>query len=431
MPGADRRNTERAATASRLLLGVALALWAVQPAGALVVHGPNDTTVNPAEYPGWENGDPGWNNHTSSGQDYVYLGDSWVLQALHTGVPTLAHFGGQSFTPIPGQSFVVPNPPGRGLSATTDLRLFRINGDPGLPPLTIASQPVPVGAEVVMIAQGQPRQDEMTHWQVDTSDDENWIWTEVATGGNFHGYKSFSGTREKRWGTNRIAHANTVLSGSQPNVTGVVALGTESNPRHIVSLFTKFDETGGTAFEAQAVTGDSGGSVFYQRDGQWELIGIMNAVLLYDNQSKSRAIFGNATSFADLATYHDAITSIMETNAAYSILGDINLDGQVTGDGTGPPELDDVSAFVQGWMYDNGRGVGDITSWQKGDLNRDGKVDVDDFLLLRQALNGAMSAGAVAALLPGISFVPEPSSAVLFFLGAWWIALAQRRRHPR
>src|ERR1700752_1457072 len=43
-----------------------------------------DTSVNPVSFPGWTQGDPGFNNF-SLGSGYVYLGDGWVLSARHVG----------------------------------------------------------------------------------------------------------------------------------------------------------------------------------------------------------------------------------------------------------------------------------------------------------------------------------------------------------
>ena len=78
----------------------------------------------------------------------------------------------------------------------------------------------------------------------------------------------------------------------------------------------------------------------------------------------------------------------MKTCGSYSIIGDVNLDGSVTGDGTGATIADDVSAFVAGWGNDNLAGLGDYDSWTKGDLNLDGVTNVEDFVMLRGALNG-------------------------------------------
>ena len=43
-------------------------------------------------------------------------------------------------------------------------------------------------------------------------------------------------------------------------------------------------------------------------------------------------------------------------------------------------------AFVNGWGYNNGTGIGDTQSWTHGDLSRDGKTDYADFIIMRKAL---------------------------------------------
>jgi hypothetical protein len=113
--------------------------------------------------------------------------------------------------------------------------------------------------------------------------------------------------------------------------------------------------------------------------------------------------------------------------ADYSIMGDVNLDGVVTGNGTGPAAFDDVTAFVAGWNYNNGTGQGTVTSWKHGDLNRDGRTDVADFLKLRSGLNAPISSAVVATLF-GSANVPEPSTAMLTLLAASLIAGKRRVR---
>ena len=86
--------------------------------------------------------------------------------------------------------------------------------------------------------------------------------------------------------------------------------------------------------EAQVVSGDSGSSVFYKRNGLWELIGIVNAQYsTYADQSTLNAVYGNYTTFADMSYYRSEIMSIMNApeNPNYSVMGDVNLDGDVTG----------------------------------------------------------------------------------------------------
>ncbi|MBN1855010.1 MAG: discoidin domain-containing protein [Pirellulales bacterium] len=108
--------------------------------------------------------------------------------------------------------------------------------------------------------------------------------------------------------------------------------------------------------------------------------------------------------------------------------GDITGDGNVSGDGMGSPETDDVAAFVLHWRAENlvnNIPVGDLASRGMGDFNYDGVVNYADWYILR-ANHPSGSALNLGALLAGAG-VPEPSSVVLLFLGlgAAWIV---RRR---
>ena len=219
-------------------------------------------------------------------------------------------------------------------------------------------------------------------------------------------------------------------------------LTTAVGTHDIISAFTIFDSQNqpGTSsppfgvgnLEAQAIAGDSGAAVFYKRGGQWELAGIVNAVFTFPDQPFA-AVYGNSTMMTNLSYYNQdylhSIKDIIESHPDYSIIGDVNLDGIVSGDGTGAASVDDVSAFVTGWQYNNGLGQGTITSWKNGDMNRDGKTDVTDFLRLHGALNGQISPSAMAALFGG-SAVPEPSALLLAVLacGAAFFSAARRHR---
>ncbi len=321
-----------------------------------------------------------------------------------------ATFSTGTYTPITGQ-IVIHNPPpsmagGISLTTETDLELFRISGNPGVPAVTIASQSPPSsgsnGSQVVFVGHGPSRLASVTNWQVNTSNPDNWVWTEVPTGGNYHGYKT-TGPRVKRWGTNRLANPSSatyqsVFSNILNSTTGVLTIKSGSVSRDVISMLTSFDEpgtNGALPFETQAVAGDSGSSVFYKNGNQWQLAGIVNTVLTYNNQSTSYGVYTDATTFTDLSYYNQpyqgSICDVMKTCGNYSTVGDVNLDGIVSGDGTGSAQTDDVTAFVAGWNYDNGAGAGDYLSWTHGDMNRDGRTDVYDFLLLRSILNGPIS----------------------------------------
>jgi hypothetical protein len=215
----------------------------------------------------------------------------------------------------------------------------------------------------------------------------------------------------------------------------------DGSGRRTVTLVTQFNTsaTGGLTNEAQAVDKDSGSAVFRQRtSGQWELIGIVSFAYtdLPDSntspphQPPLAAAYGNLTGFADLSFYRNEIYNIINSHSNYSIAGDFDLDGQFQTDLN-----DDIAAFVAGWGFDNGLGVGNVTSWAKGDLSgpsglRDGKTDVFDFIAFRDVINSPAAAASLAGQLGiiGGSLIPEPSSAVLAAFTAAWLSFFRRRR---
>jgi hypothetical protein len=412
---------------------------------------------------------PGWNNFSTLGS-YVYLGDGWVLSARHVGYNPASAMqfqtpsGPVTFHRIPGSyyqdygfawtdghHYAVSNPATiqteggstLTLSPYTDLQLFRINGDPGLPALKIASVELPqsftpaTAPQLLAISAGTGRAAAETHWSV-TGSSPNFTWTETTDPGDHQGYGS-NGVGGRRWGTNRAAdpsNSSNLFSGIISNTVGVLPLptGVGATARDIISLMTLYDKSGQTGMtneEFQAITGDSGGAVFYKRGAQWELAGIMNAQITFEDQPPGTAVYGNATTMSALSYYNqnytNSIKDIIESHADYSISGDVNLDGIVSGNGAGSATADDVAAFIAGWGYDNGTSTGSITSWKNGDLNRDGKTDVVDFLRLRSALNAPVSAAVLSALF-GSTSVPEPSAFALAIAGASLVGLSRRRR---
>jgi hypothetical protein len=410
----------------RLLIAVALALVVfagVTPfAAAMVVTTTTlDTTQPPAD-------DPGWNYVTvgATTRTYTYLGNGWALSAWHVGpfIGEPANLQNLTFSTgvvsaIPNQNYDVPNPTGSGLSAFTDLKLVRINTDLGLPALTISSTPLnssvlnTADSEVTFIGNGRSR---------------------VASQTSYSGHSAYDtvSDRTKRWGKNRIADENSYYSQSDTDLRVTVNIGTNENPRHIVSMVTQFNLPGGIAYEAQAVSEDSGTAVFRKNptNSQWELAGIVNSIdNIYNGQPFTSAADGNYTTFADLSYYRNEILNIMNSHAGFSINGDLNLDGVLSGDGTGTAATDDVTAFVQGWGWQQGSAT--VNSWKKGDLNLDGVVNVNDFFAMRTALVTAnLGAGALALSQMLGSAVPEPTSVFLAACG-FGFGLTWRRRRSR
>jgi hypothetical protein len=432
---------------------------------------PNDvpnTSGNPATTPGWLNGDPGWANEIQLGyrqqngqiwylSNGVYLGDGWVLTAYHVGVPARIQFdSGTAFDTIPNQNYLINNPPAnqcgicsdsRLTISTPDLRLIRINGDPALtdstiksivPPtpqqqFTISSQPLNLNDQVVIMGWGQLRSPTLSYFSVNKSTSP-WTWTTVTScsGPNcYSGY--YSNGAGKAWGTNRIASSDSVLGENDGNLQTIVSNST-------ISYVTTYDQNSSDPFEALGVGGDSGSGVFFKRNGQWQLAGIVNAKYNYSGQSpqfdssNTLAVFGNANAFVDLATYNSPsgskIMEVINAHQDYSLVADIDLDGVA---GTAA----DVAAFVAGWHYNNGAGMGTITSWKNGDIGgplgvRDGITDVHDFLRMRTGLSAG--AGAELGALLGLAVsggIPEPSAIMLVMVPTIFFAMRGRRRRRK
>ena len=110
----------------------------------------------------------------------------------------------------------------------------------------------------------------------------------------------------------------------------------------------------------------------------------------------------------------------LAVNPPNGIVADLNQDGIVAGDGTGPAATDDVSAFVAGWLSDGGGGIAE--RYARGDLNFDGITDLGDWGILNR-VNSSMAAAALARL----SGVPEPISLLLFIMGVVPVVVRIRR----
>ena len=110
---------------------------------------------------------------------------------------------------------------------------------------------------------------------------------------------------------------------------------------------------------------------------------------------------------------------VSRAQGAISINPDINNDGIVSGDGTGPFATDDVTAFVSLWLQEN-----TTENPNPADLNLDGITNIADWAILNEELP-AMGA-AVANALAGSS-VPEPSAIVLAILAGIGAIFGRRK----
>jgi hypothetical protein len=278
--------------------------WRCAPATALIVVPPatNDNTAAPSDDPGWLNvGDRG-----------VYLGYGWVLTVAHVGAGTTIFPGVGTFFYQEGSRVQLQNPD----SSLTDLVMYRITADPGLPALRIATMTPAVGTEVTFIGDGGAvnPSDTETYWNV-TGTDPDFTWTEVGADEphNASGYKTT--TNRKLWGTNLVEDDVTFFS-EETDADHTVFLDPGAGSIHLfMTEFDKEGETDGdvTPYETQAQAGDSGSGVFAMENGEWVLAGITDAVGVFEDQpdAGTNAVFGDLTFAADLALYRSQIEMII------------------------------------------------------------------------------------------------------------------------
>ncbi len=379
--------------------------------------------------------DPGWHN-TSSNRSSIYLGNQWVISAKHAGTGSVRLPSGV-YEEIPGTKIALSNPgsfSGTSLTTFSDLQMFRINTNPdtGLTPedqdplvknITISTSTPSFNTEVLMIGAGNTR-----------SLNPSGFNGQIDFGSNDYGFDTVgSGSFVKTWGTNKIASTSSVSGITREGLNVLVEFG-DPGPNDTIGVLTRFDRghnifntpisDGSLPDEAQASGGDSGGPVFMKNGSdEWVLAGLMHAIYVIGGHSTGDAWFGDLTGISDLSHYEAEIQSLLATNS-YSTIGDIDLDGSITGEIVNGEATGDLALLVENWGYQ--QAVGDIYSWKKGDLNQDGITNLDDFSLMREALGGNISATAITALVAATA-VPEPSATILLLMGCL-IGVKSRQR---
>jgi hypothetical protein len=92
------------------------------------------------------------------------------------------------------------------------------------------------------------------------------------------------------------------------------------------------------------------------------------------------------------------------------VFADLNQDGVLAGNGTGPAATDDVTTFVSGWLSSGGGSI--VQRYGRGDINLDGITDLSDWAILNRE-----SSALGTAVMRRLAEVPEPTPLMLFFLG--------------
>jgi hypothetical protein len=247
------------------------------PASALaLIFGSPDsepTEISPPNFPYWEN----ITQHRFGGPSVIYLGAGWIMTARHVGFGEV-DLVGKSYVP----TFLSRHPLLNANGSAADAVVFKINGEvelPALPILPLASTPPKPGEEILVIGFGRERK-KVIEWR------EN---------GDRHFGFEWSDAGAKRWGTNRI-HATGALLPQDDWLT------------HAFSF--EFGEPGAeatTRYEAQAASGDSGGAVFVERNGEWKLAGMMISVSASFATPTPATHYGDLTYAADVTAYRSEI----------------------------------------------------------------------------------------------------------------------------
>lgn len=391
--------------------------------------------------------DPGFANvGFRGGGSAIYLGNRWVLTASHvTEGPVV--FDGVSYANELGETYRLKNLTGN-LSDNTDIILFRLEDDPGLPALRLGCDPVSGSSTVTLVGGGRDRAPEQSHWIVTEGpgkSDDDWNPSD-ADDAERSGYATLE-TRSMRWGNSIVTRTN---------------FDAESGSGDVLSFQTTFHPVFPVTNLAQGVRGDSGGAAFQKNDGVWELVGMMHAISLYENQPNGTktAIFGNETFVAELYDYADQIRQIADFEPA---VGDANGDGQLTAydidrmfevsrnlsnnschfDMTGDGRVwrDDLETLVEaaGTIFGDADLDGEVdfadfltvsrnygrtdAGWAMGDFDGDKQVTFGDYLLVSQNFGWSVDTGLVAAA----AAIPEPAAVTLFGIAFLpWLALRQR-----
>ncbi|TWT42557.1 PEP-CTERM sorting domain-containing protein [Botrimarina hoheduenensis] len=422
-----------------------LGTWA-QPGvgGSSTVTPSSVNTTAPADDPGWAN--------SGGGRSAIYLGDQWVLTARHVSTGSIILPSG-TYEPVPGTEVILSNPSsflGTALSSQSDLKLFRIQThsttgltpeemDPNVQSIQIATQTPTLGTQITAIAAGNRRRVHPSqpngHFRFNssfqlTSDAaapyRGYFFEQLPTGGS---------VREKAWGTNRIDNPAGVTGLTDNGLNAVISVPGLNDTIGLVSRFDQaFNDSGNvvepsaTADEFQGSGGDSGGPIFVKNGlGEWTLLGVFHGIYLLDGQPTAGTVpmFGQHTGFSDLSNshYYNQI-DLLRNSQQYSVMGDTNLDGVVSGEVNSGGATGDLANLVNNWLTTHS--ATGVQAWKRGDLNQDGITDIGDFVLWRQGAGGTVSVEAFAALV-GAGAIPEPTSVGLtcLLLG---LASARRRR---
>lgn len=252
-----------------------IGLSAPSATDALIFEGPETEPSEPLppDFPYWEH----VTQRRYQGPSVIYLGGGWALTARHVGHGEIL-LQDQVVPPERSSRHTLLNVDG----SLADALLFELDREatiPDLPLIPIAQSPPEVGEEVLLIGYGRERE-KVVQWPGAAPNVTGLRWTRRGS---------------KRWGTNRI-----LLSGQWITQQRWMT-------RSMVLRFDAAEDPASTRYEAHAATGDSGGAVFLQREGGWELAGLITSVSSSKSVPKNTSVIGDLIYVADLSSYRSEI----------------------------------------------------------------------------------------------------------------------------
>lgn len=219
-----------------LALALALAISIASPAHAVIIGtgaGTETETAPVGDDFGFAN--VGTVEVQPTPNSATYIGNRWVITAGHVGIGPVK-LAGVTHQHVVGSERQYWDSP-----ETDGVLVFRLQTDPGLPSIPLATT-VPVVGESVVMAGNCALRGTTYYYRVNYYGD-GYTWTGWGAGG---------GPQKIRWGTNVVDEVQ------------ATTFTTEFNHPDI-----------GTAYEAQGASGDSGGPVLVKRDGVWQVAGVM------------------------------------------------------------------------------------------------------------------------------------------------------------
>jgi hypothetical protein len=206
-------------------------------------------------------------------------------------------------------------------------------------------------------------------------------------------YESTQAVTPNTWYHVEVVRPNFAANGSRMYINGVAVAAAPGGYNDDWADLTVGTNTAG---DDQPSPGFTGGTAEF-------FSGIVDELKMFVIGTSTATTPTNYGGFS-LATDNDFVAS--------PVSGIKNVAGDVTNDGL--LNQADKDAFIAGWLdrrIVGGFQIGDMVSRSQGDLNLDGITNIQDLLVLQNALSGAGIGTVTAADLQGA--VPEPSTLLL------------------